>query len=74
MDDRYSLEKLILTFKDAAVKGAQMNERERERFIENNPGEPVPEWFNPTFCINTALALMCEEILTLRKSNDHNPC
>lgn len=62
----YDLQSLINTFEKNAILCAQENERLLKKFQEENPGEPIPEWFTSDFCINTALASMCKEILHLR--------
>jgi hypothetical protein len=58
----YDLETLIKTFEENAILAAKDNERLTEQWIQENPGEKVPEWFTRDFCINTALAAMCKEI------------
>jgi hypothetical protein len=62
----YSLEELIKTFKEHAIQARKNNEELLKQFIENNPGAPIPEWCTQEFCISTALAAMCEEILHIR--------
>ena len=57
---------LITTFEKNAILCAQENERLLKKFQEENLGEPIPEWFTRDFCINTALAAMCKEILHLK--------
>lgn len=54
----YDLETLIKTFEENAV----VNDRLKEQWIQDNPGEKVPELFTRDFCINTALASRCKEI------------
>lgn len=58
----YELEQLIKTFQENAIICAQENEKALEKFKQDCPGEPIPEWFTRDFCINTALAAMCKEI------------
>ena len=61
--DMRELEK---TFLEYAKMCAEQIEKDKQRFIDNNPDEPVPEWYNQDFCINTALAAMCKAIAHLQ--------
>lgn len=63
----YELENLIKTFEENAILCKKENERLKDKFVEENPGDPVPEWFTKDFCINTALASMCREIQSVKE-------
>lgn len=62
----YSIEELIKTFEENAILCKKENDRLAQEYKEQNPGEPLPEWYTRDFCINTALAAMCKEILHLK--------
>ena len=62
----YSLEELEKTFKKNALLCKQQDEKRLAEFITLNPGVSLPEWLIQDFCINTALAAMCNEILILK--------
>ena len=64
----YYLDTLIKTFEENAILCAQENETALKKYQQENPNEPIPEWFMRDFCINTALAAMCHEIDKLRIS------
>lgn len=62
----YDLDELIRVFKENAEICKRENERALEQFKQDAPGASIPEWFTRDFCINTALASMCQEIDKLR--------
>jgi hypothetical protein len=62
----YELEHLLDKFKEHAIKAEENNKRLAAEFLENNPGEPLPDHFTDDFNLCTALASICHEILMLK--------
>lgn len=64
------IEDLEDIFKNNAIKAREINQELLGTFMENNPGQPIPEHFMNSFCVNTALATMCNAIVSLMGEND----
>lgn len=62
----YSLEEMIITFQKHEIKARADRERFKKLFIEENPGQPLPDYMEDDFCITTALLSICSEIKKLR--------
>jgi hypothetical protein len=62
-----TLEELIQTFASHEKMATDHHERTIDRFKEDHPNEELPEHFKETFLLPTALRLMCQEILELKK-------
>ena len=65
---KYSIEELHKTFIKHAKRSKKLNKKLIQEFIENNPGEPIPDPFNDDFSLPYALAAICEELLLIRKN------
>lgn len=62
----YKLDWLIDKFLDHAEKHKKSNKRLISEFIENNPNEPLPDYFKDDFNLCTALATICSEIVQIK--------
>lgn len=67
MTNKYSMQEFIKIFAEHAVKGRESNVKLLKDFIENNPNEPIPEWFLDDFSLPIALKSICLEILALKR-------
>ena len=67
MGDEYSLECLVKTFSEHVIKSEENQKKSIDRFMENNPGEPLPEYMLDAFNLAKALLSICNELLTLKK-------
>lgn len=67
MESKYQLENLIVKFIDHANKADKSQSVLIAQFIENNPNEPLPEWFKDDFNLPMALCSICSELLNLKR-------
>lgn len=65
---KYTIEELVVTFKDHAQRAAKHNKEIIKGFKKNYPGEPLPEHMKEDFMLPTALACICEEIVKLQRT------
>ena len=65
----YTLEFLVEKFSADAIKSVEMNEELLKNFLENYPGEPVPESLISDFNLPKAVACICEELLKLKQKD-----
>jgi hypothetical protein len=66
--DRYSIEALIKTFEEHAVKSEKDNEEWIRLFKETYPGEPLPPHMENDFNICRAFLTFSREIKDLKES------
>ncbi len=58
----YSLEYLINKFEKHSKEYVKQHQENIDKFKENNPNEPLPEYMKDDFNLPEALKLMCIEI------------
>ena len=62
-----TLEELEKMFLQHAEKDAKDNQEWIKAFLNNYPGEPIPEHLADDFSLPKALAHICSEIINLKK-------
>jgi hypothetical protein len=70
----YTLEYLIEKFLEHEKRAEQTQKELIAQFIENNPGEPLPEWFKDDFNLPGALSSVCAEVLALKHAKGASAC
>ena len=58
----YELQELIKTFKEHAIQTEKNQEQWKKSWVENNPGEPMPDHIKDDFNFPNALFAICVEI------------
>ena len=68
----YKLQYLIDKFRDHDKRAQEQNKRLIKQFMENSPGQPLPEHFMDDFSLPMALASICSELLAIKNRNEQN--
>lgn len=63
----YDIESLEKTFVLHHERSVELNKKLIAEFVENNPGEPIPDPWNDDFSLPLALAAICRELVALRQ-------
>ena len=72
MRKMYSLEEMITTFIRHAEESESMKIDFLKSFVENNPGEEIPEDMKSDFNFPMALLSICNEIALLKEYHNTN--
>lgn len=64
----YSLEKLMETFLEHGTQAEDGKAQNIKRFLEQNPGEPLPAFMTDSFNLCFALYSICDELSKMKKS------
>lgn len=68
MEHNYSLEGISKTFSEHAEMGEQHQKMVNETFLQQNPGQELPEHMKNPFNLPKAFSVICSEIEKLKTS------
>lgn len=63
----YDIESLEKTFRLHHERSVELNKKLIAEFVENNPGEPIPDPWNDDFSLPLALEAICRELQALKQ-------
>jgi hypothetical protein len=66
---KYTVEDLVKIFSEHMISAQNHQKKLISDFIENNPGDPIPENLTDSFNLALALKCMCEEIVRLKDAD-----
>lgn len=67
----YSLENLKELFLEHGTQSEEEKAQNINRFLEQNPGEPLPEYMTEPFNLCFALYSICDELSKLKDKTGH---
>ena len=67
MNNLYSLESLIEIFTEHAKQAEENQKKNISAFKENSPNDPLPDYMKDDFNLPLAFAIICQEILEIKK-------
>lgn len=68
-EEKYSIEELAKTFASHMIEADKIRFEMIEKFKENNPDKPLPDYMQKDFNLPRALQVICNEILNLKAGN-----